>query len=302
MNIRHIDIFATVYVENIATALSKIINELNITTNLHIRNITNEDITLCVNDKNRYMFIFCPQWLYPDNINPLPKEKYFFYQLEQFDKSNSPHIFNSFVFLIMKHAKHIFDYSNINLAYYNENQINISINKTSLLLPPIVNIDETNNNNNNNNNNKIDVLFCGSLVCSPRRHFILESLKHNGINIIIVNNIFGNELQKLIKKSKIFLNIRYSDSKILETCRLHEAIMSTDTYIVSEKPGSNLDSINKYSGRVNFIDIITNNTEQLVKTIKTILSIYDLIKPPKFNSIKLTTNIKQSLTNVFNKC
>ena len=57
------------------------------------------------------------------NINPLPKEKYFFYQLEQFDKSNSPHIFNSFVFLIMKHAKHIFDYSNINLAYYNENQI-----------------------------------------------------------------------------------------------------------------------------------------------------------------------------------
>ena len=101
MNITHIDIFATVYVENIAKSLSKIINELNISTSINIRQITNDDINLCVNDAKRYMFLFCPQWVYPDNINPLPRNKYFFYQLEQFDKSNSPHIFNPFVFLIM---------------------------------------------------------------------------------------------------------------------------------------------------------------------------------------------------------
>jgi hypothetical protein len=295
MLIHHIDIFSTVYVVNIAKALEKIINELNITTNLHIREITNEDIRVCVNDSNRYMFLFCPQWVYPTNINPLPKEKYFFYQLEQFDKSNSPHIFNPFVFLLMNNSKHIFDYSNINLKYYNEKQINISRKKISLLIPPVVNV---NVNLNNDNKKPIDVLFCGCLS-SPRRQFILESLKKNGINVTIVNNIFGNNLTTLIKKSKIFLNIRFSDSSILETCRLHEAIMSTDTYIVSEKPGSTLDPVDQYSVRINFIDIITDNTYPLLKTIKTILSLYDVLKPPKFNSLPMTTNIKQSLINVF---
>lgn len=297
MNIKHIDIFSTIYVENITKALEQIINELNITTNLHIRQITNEDIQLCENDVNRYMFLFCPQWVYPsNNIKPLPKDKYFFYQLEQFDKSNSPHIFNPFVFLLMTHSKHIFDYSNINLAYYNENQINISRKKISLLIPPIVNI---NIDNEKDNKKTIDVLFCGCLG-SQRRQFILQSLQNNGINVTIVNNIFGNNLTTLIKKSKIFLNIRFSDSKILETCRLHEAIMCTDTYIVSEQPGSNIDSINPYIGRINFIDIITNNTDQLLKTIKTILSIYDVIKPTTFNPLTITTNIKQSLINTFN--
>jgi len=294
MNITHIDIFSTLYVVNITKALEKIINGLNITTNVHIREITNEDIRVCANDANRYMFLFCPQWVYSNNIKPLPKEKYFFYQLEQFDKSNASHIFNPFVFLLMNHSKHIFDYSNVNLKYYNENQINISRKKISLLIPPVVTID---NDNENYNEKIIDVLFCGCMD-SKRRQFILQSLKNDGINVTIVNNVFGNNLTTLIKKSKIFLNIRFSDSVILETCRLHEAIMSTDTYIISEKPGSNLDPIEQYNGRINFIDIITNDSIQLLKTIKTILSLYDVRKPPKFNASTMTTNIKQSLINV----
>jgi len=296
MKINQIDIFATVYVENIAKSLSKIMNELNISTTIHIRQITNNDISLCITDAKRYMFLFCPQWVYPDNINPLPKNKYFFYQLEQFDKSNSPHIFNPFVFLIMKHAKYIFDYSNVNLTYYNEKQINIPRHKTSLLIPPIVHIDEI------KKEDKIfDVLFCGCLG-SQRRRFILQSLKNNGINITIVDNVFGNNLTNLIKKAKIYLNIRFSDSTILETCRLHEALMSSETYIISEKPGTALDSIDHYKNRIHFIDIITNNTDQLVKTIKTILGLYNVVKPHKFDNFAVTNNIKQSLMNVFNLC
>jgi hypothetical protein len=293
MNIKHIDIFSTKYVINIANELAKIINELNIKTEVYNRQITNDDIYLCEQDKNRYMFIFCPQWIYPTNINSLPKEKYFFYQLEQFDKSNSSHIYNPFVHLIMKHAKHIFDYSNVNLKYYNEKQINIPRNKTSLLIPPVVMI------NGNNQPKIIDILFCGCINNSKRRQFILNSLKMHEINVTIVENIFGNELTDLIKKSKIFLNIRYSDSIILETCRLHEAIMSTDTYIISEKAGSSLDLIDYYNGRIHFIDIIKNNTQQLVKMIKLILSLYNNKKPIKFNSLPVTENIKANLIKVF---
>ena len=92
-----------------------------------------------VSHDSRYLFLLCPQWVYNTTLVPLPDKKYFIYQLEQLDKSESPHIFNPFVFHLMLHAKHIFDYSNVNLTYYG-NKIQIPINKTSKLIPPIVSI------------------------------------------------------------------------------------------------------------------------------------------------------------------
>ena len=47
-----------------------------------------------------------------------------------------------------------------------------------------------------------------------------------------------------------------------------------DIYIISEKPGSELEAeyINMYKSKVHFIDVISKNSEQLIKTIKIILS------------------------------
>jgi hypothetical protein len=300
MNIKFIDIFATPYVENIAKSLSATLNGLNINTTINIRTITNEDITVCINDKTRFMFLFCPQWVYPSdkNIQQLPVNKYFFYQLEQFDKAHVQHISNEFVYKLMRNAKHIFDYSKVNIEYYSKHRFNISSNKVSHLLPSLVeysNIDEL------NCDKPIDVLFVGTL--NDRRIKIINNLLANNINIFVPQNCFGNNLTQIIKNSKIFLNIRFSNSVILETCRLHEALLLNNIYIISEMPGSELETeyIDLYKSKVHFIKGITNNSDQIVKTIKIILSIYDNKHFRIFDPANINNKISDSLLDVFSK-
>lgn len=298
MNIKHIDIFATQYVENIAKSFSTLLNDLSINSSVNIRHITNEDIILCNNDKTRFMFLFCPQWVYPSdkNIQQLPMKKYFFYQLEQFDKSQSQHISNEFVYKLMRNAAHIFDYSKINIQYYSKHPFNITNNKVSHLLPSLVNY-----NNDLNCDKPIDVLFAGTL--NNRRIQIINNLLGNNIKVYVPQNCFGDNLTQIIKKSKIFLNIRFSNSVILETCRLHEALLLDDIYIISELPGSEIEAecINIYKSKVHFINVISNNTNQLVQTIKIILSIYDNKRPSKFDPTIINTKISTSLLDVFYK-
>jgi hypothetical protein len=300
MNIKLIDIFATQYVENIANSLSTILNSLNIITTVNIRNITNEDINVCINDRTRFMFLFCPQWVYPSdkNIQQLPVNKYFFYQLEQFDKAQGQHISNEFVYKLMRNAKHIFDYSKINIQYYSKYPFNIPNNKVSHLLPSLV---KYNISDDSNYYKPIDVLFVGTL--NNRRKNIINNLLANNINIYIPQNCFGNNLTQIIKKSKIFLNIRFSNSVILETCRLHEALLLNDIYIISEMPGSELEAeyINMYKSKVHFINVISNNSEQLIKTIKIILSIYDNKHSRIFDPTNINNKISDSLLDVFSK-
>jgi hypothetical protein len=45
-----IDLFATVYIVNIAEALAKILREMSIEVNVYIRDLTNDDIIKCYND------------------------------------------------------------------------------------------------------------------------------------------------------------------------------------------------------------------------------------------------------------
>lgn len=295
--IKEIDIFSTPYVINIANALKELLFNLKINCNLFCRKINKEDIERCKNNKNLYMFLFCPQWVYSPESGILPINKYFFYQLEQFDKSNAPHIKNQFVIDLMKKSNHIFDYSKINLEYYTKHPFNLKKKNFSYLIPAIPTF-----NNNNNTNKDIDVLFVGSLN-SARREQILSIIKKNNINLVVPNNCFGDNLKSVISRSKIFLNIRYSNSKILETCRLHEALMSTNTFIVSEKPANDIEKeyINVYKNRIKFIHEITNDCTELVKIIKVILSIYDNNKNINFDQNEINENIKNTLLNVFNK-
>ena len=294
MTVTNIDIFATIQIENIARELERIIASCGITTSINIRTLNNDDINLCSSDPSRYLFLLCPQWVYNTTLYPLPDKKYFIYQLEQFDKSASPHIFNPFVLHLMHNAKHIFDYSNVNLTYYG-NKIQIPINKTSKLIPPVVSIPY----DNLSEVKDIDVLFCGCM--SNRRVDIIHALLNSGIKVTVVNNIFGKHLSKIIKRSKIFLNIRYTDSIILETCRLHEAIKSNDTYIISELPGSNLDSIELYNDRIQFVNVGSDNTE-LINVTRNILELANkgIYCKNIFNDVEISTVIKNNLMKIFN--
>ena len=120
-----------------------------------------------------------------------------------------------------------------------------------------------------------DVLFVGGI--NEKRKNILINLRYAGINVHVVSKVFGDDLKKLIKQSKIFLNIRFSDSSILETCRLNEAFLVKDTYIISELPKNNLDDINFYKKRVIFIE--PDNINILIKTINIALRLYNSRKP-----------------------
>ena len=189
----------------------------------------------------------------------------------------------------MRKANHVFDYSKINLEYYTKHPFNLQKNKFSYLIPAIP-------KNNINDTKEIDVLFVGSLN-SNRRQQIVSVIKKQNINLLILNNCFGNELSNFISKSKIFLNIRFSDSKILETCRLHEALSSSNTFIVSENPVNDIEKeyIKIYKNRVKFINEITNDCSELIKIIKVILSVYDSSKHNYYDTNEITENIKDTL-------
>ena len=109
---------------------------------------------------------------------------------------------------------------------------------------------------------EIDVLFCGHI--NERRDIIIKFLKVYGINVIVKTDVFGEELTDLISKSKIFLNIRNNDtSDVLESCRLHEALMSTNTHIVSELVKKR-EQMELYKDRVIFTDNLMNTIKELL--------------------------------------
>lgn len=284
-----IDIFATVYVVNIAKSLQCMLQKANIQTTLNIRLITNDDINSCAANLSKYMFLLCPQWVYPPNINALPNNKYFVYQLEQFDKSECKHIHNHYVYNLLRNALHIFEYSKLNLTYYDKHQMLIPTNKVTYLMPPVVQIDNTQATVKD-----IDVLFCGCI--NQRRAFIFNHLQQNGIKLTVLNNKFGDELQNSIKRAKIFLNLRFSDSKILETCRLHEAITSNSTFIVSEEPETPMDDISIYGTRIHFVK--KNDLENLTRKLKIIMQIYDKSPPFTFDSKSINNRTSKTLISV----
>lgn len=267
---KHIDIFTTKYVINISKVIERNLNKLGYKTTLNERRITNDDISLLNENNDRLMFIMCIQWVYNKNLNLLPKNKYIIYQLEQLDRKDCGHMKNDFIRSLLKNSYHIFDYSNLNIKYFYEEYLD----KVSFLMPPVI-------DHNDLVCKKIyDILFVGSV--NEKRNKILMKLHNCGFNVKVVSNVFGEELQELIKKSRIYLNIRYSDSNILETVRIHEAILSKDTYIISEFPKTDVDDIHIYKKRIVFVE--PDNIEVLIKAIKITLKLCQLRPPLLVNS------------------
>jgi hypothetical protein len=277
---KYIDIFTTKYVINIANMMKILLEKMDYSVTLNVRSINIEDIKIVNQSEDRKMFIFCIQWLVNKDIN-LPKNKYIIYQLEQRDQSNDKHINNNFLEKLYSNAYHIFDYSKLNLLFY-KNHSNVSY----LLPPASIYKDKL--------SKKYDVLFCGNI--NQRRNDLLVKIHNMGINLKVVTNVFGENLLKLVSESKILLNIRYSDSKILETCRLHDAIMSKGTYIISEYPDTKYDDINIYEKRIHFTEFDHN---KIILLIKTILNIYSLKKIDDFDIDKINNITYKNLKYIF---
>jgi len=118
-------------------------------------------------------------------------------------------------------------------------------------------------------NQDIDVLFFGAM--HPRRKQIQEYITRRfGRSKIIFryNDLFGEERDDLIKRSKILLNIHYWDKSSLETHRI-EYLSSKGKCIISEKSSDSLLD-NVYSDSVTFVT--PGKMEELVLQIKLLLT------------------------------
>ena len=77
----------------------------------------------------------------------------------------------------------------------------------------------------------IDVLFYGSMT--ERREHIIHQLSNRGVNVVALKDVFGEELDRYISRSKIVLNVHFFDSQIFEIVRCFY-LMNNGVAIVSE--------------------------------------------------------------------
>ena len=83
-------------------------------------------------------------------------------------------------------------------------------------------------------------------------------------NIVIVSDVFNDELVKLIKKSKIIINLHYYNNAILELFRIHD-LLSYNCKISSENTSNNeeIELIKKYNKVISFFPVINDDLSNI---------------------------------------
>tara|TARA_B100000035_G_scaffold314193_1_gene329792 strand:- start:12135 stop:14495 length:2361 start_codon:yes stop_codon:yes gene_type:complete len=310
-SIKKIILLTTNYTLSCANNLLEYFKNLNIETLLIVNNKLETHILNNLNENNTYLFLVGINHI--QNINNLNLSiklinKIIIYQIEQLNQNNF--VYNqlsSNVINIMKKCYALFDYSKVNINYYPE-----ELRENVKLLSPLIKCEENNENSENielfskqfvsniinnaieNYEKNITILFIGTL--NERRTKILDALKKYNLsnnlnyNIVIVSNVFNNELVQLIKKSKIIINLHYFYNAILELFRIHD-ILSYNCKILSEIPGNyeELELIEKYSKVISFFPVINDDLSNINKMYE---SINENLKN-KINYIERNNFIKQ---------
>jgi len=110
----------------------------------------------------------------------------------------------------------------------------------------------------------IDVLFFGSI--NLRRAPVLEALQQSGMNVRIVQGIYGEELDALVARAKIHVNIHYCDSHPLEVVRLNY-LLANGGFVISERGWDVEDNAQYAPGLVfSHYDDIVENCRRFVKS------------------------------------
>lgn len=126
---------------------------------------------------------------------------------------------------LLKSAKSIWDYSEINVKYLN------SINFNNVLFLPFgfhpkMEVLDFNKEKN------IDILFFG--VTSDRRKYILDELVKKGYKVVSLAGLYGRERDSYIEKSKIILNIHIKENCLFEEHRV-SFLINNRCFVISEK-------------------------------------------------------------------
>lgn len=162
------------------------------------------DLNLYNSIKNKYIIVYNLEHINPNYIYE-NKENTLFY--ENISNEIWCHTFEGCQYLQQKYKDKIVKYKGI---LYNEDVIS---------------------NNIDNENCDIDLLFYGWLKSqnNTRLPFLneLKRINNGKYNIKILENVFGEELDYYIKRSKIILNIhQYDNFDSLETTRIRYLVMN----------------------------------------------------------------------------
>ena len=219
--------------------------------------IDTKDINYYINLNNPYHYFL---FLFPSQINEnvINYKRYILYQLEQNINNqlsiNYKHLHET------NQLKKIYDNATL-LIDYCETNVNV-IKKYYSNEFKIMNVPAT------NKSYEYDIIFVGTV--NKKRSDIFNELKKR-YKILIIENVYGEELKKLCNKSNICLNIHYYENAILERVRLNE-MMEYGIKIISEKPCQEDMDICKYYEGVNFIEMINVDLDlnELFNTIEKI--------------------------------
>ena len=168
----------------------------------------------------RLYIIFAPQ-----SFKKLPRH-YCVYQVEQmtYDYCKTPEYE-----AILNNAVAIFDYSIKNLEYLKKQK---GIKQKSYFLPFDIDHEKL-EASVFVQEKKYDVLFYGATSSSRRKAFF-ETIKSD-YKLKVINDLFGEKLERELNKATLIVNIHYKDNAILETCRLSEVLSLGNSILISER-------------------------------------------------------------------
>lgn len=86
----------------------------------------------------------------------------------------------------------------------------------------------------------IDVLFYGSF--NGRRSQVLDSLRERGLRVHAVYRVFGSDLDQLIARSKVIINIHFYPNGCLELIRIFDLLANSRAVVTELNAGEPLDA------------------------------------------------------------
>lgn len=186
-----------------------------------------------------------------------PGEKRIIYQLEQ---SASSRWFSDSYIHSMENSFAVLDYSTQNMAYLASKGLAyphvyyLPIGASTSYRGEISYIDRD-----------VDILFYGDYKSSPRRQHLLEAAEKH-FNVRRADSLFGDDIKRLIARSKFVLNLHYYEGAQLETPRIQECI-SLGTPVISESTSDQSD-YNDFDGAVHFF--AAGDADAMLAAIRTV--------------------------------
>ena len=205
-------ILATRHTSYIAQLISYSLKKINIDTEI----IFDKPVS---GYANKWHFVVCPQM-----FESLPSA-YFAFQMEQ---SVSSRWFTQEYFDRLRKAEFVFDYSLTNIAFLQDHGMPF---KKLYYLPVDVLPTLENTEIMGCGDFEYDVAFYGD-VKSERRQIFLSKLREK-FSVLVISEVFGEDLYTQLKKAKVIVNVHYYENALLETTRIYECL-SLNKAIVSE--------------------------------------------------------------------